>query len=348
MALGRMKPKVFTAEQLNAIKVESATQTTETVIQKSTDPENFPVFDIPVNGKVLVYVPNHTIINEEGVEDLRMDRPLIHMVINGKRFQRVRCIRGLSENVGYSGECPFCDGESDPWSLANEQIKEQCKVRGLDPNDSESEAVKTIKREYYSKRVIKSPDQYYTFPIVVIETDPNDFKKIVMDENGSPKHKTYWYTISKSAYEKKWLKTLEGMEDEPTHPGGECFILNYTYESKSGEYNKRDSARELQVVPKKIKGFADVAEQYDKETEAWDVAKAIETIYDNMYYDEKDMAEEAAKVLASTREKLAIYESALAGTAPATGIQLGDTPVNLPHSEDDGIGGLPMADTDVD
>lgn len=346
MALGKMKPKAFTAEQLEAVKVESTQQTENPVVEKSADPKNFPVFDIPVNSKVLIYVPNHTVIDAEtGIEDLRMDKPLIHTVINGKRYQKIRCIRGLSEDTGYSGVCPLCDGESDPWSLANEQVKEKCRVRGLDPNDSDNESVKAIKRECYTKRVIKAPVQSYTFPIVVIETDPNDFKQILLEEDGTPKHKVMWYTISKSSYEKKWLKALEGMEDEPTHPGGNCFILNYTYESKSGEYNKMDSARELQVVPKKIKGFTEYMEMFDKESEDWDVAKAIETIFDNMYYEEEDIEDEANKILAGTREKLAIYESAALGAPAATGFQLGgQVGGDSTGLEDDSeVGGLPIA-----
>lgn len=345
--LGKMKPKAFTAEQLNAIKVEATNQTVDVVIQKSVDPENFPVFEIPVNAKLLVYVPNHTIVNPEtGEEELRMDKPLIHTVINGKRYQKVRCIRGLSEATGYSGECPLCNGEAEPWSLANEQIKEQCKIRGLDPADSDNESVKSIKREYYSKRVVKSPDQTYTFPIVVIETDPTDIKKIILDEDGKPKHKAYWYSISKSAYEKKWLKTLEGMEDEPSHPGGNFFILNYTYESKSGEYNKRDSARELQVVAKKNKNLNPFMADYDKETEDWDVAKAIETIFDNMYYEEEDIELEADKILASTREKLALYESAVQAPAAITGgFNLKPQATGLPQGieEDDDMSALPVS-----
>ena len=344
--LGKMKPKAFTAEQLDAIKVEATTQTTDFTVQKSADPDNYPVFEIPVNAKVLIYVPNHTVINKEGIEELRMDKPLIHTVINGKRYQKIRCIRGLSEATGYSGECPLCEGTSEPWALANEQIKEQCKIRGLDPNDSTSESVKTVKREYYSKRVIKDPERIYTFPIVVIETDPNDIKKIILDENGVPVHKTYWYSISKTAYEKKWAKTLEGMEDEPTHPGGNFFILNYTYESKSGEYNKRDSARELQVVAKRIKNFEGLAEQYDKETEGWDVAQAIKTIYDNMYYDEADIQAETDKILTSTREKIAIYESSISAPEANGGFNLKpqENGGALPAGEDDDdTSAFPMA-----
>lgn len=338
----KMKPKTFTKEQLEAVKVEAKSQPTDFTVPKSTDPENFPVFDIPVNSKVLVYVPNHTEI-VDGVEELRMDKPLLHTMIDGKRFTKIRCIRGLSKETGYSGNCPLCDSESEPWDLANEQIKEQCRIRGLDPS-ADDESVKSIKREYYSKRVIKSAEPYYTFVIVVIETDPNDIKKIIMDENGVPKHKAFWYTISKSAYEKKWLKTLEGMEDEPSHPGGEFFILNYTYESKSGDWNKRDSAKELQVVPKKLKNVADFAALCDKETEDWDVLKAIETIYENMLFEEEDIKKEADRVLAPTREKLAIYEAAPALPENA-GFQLG-APVTPTNPVDDGVGGLPMADID--
>ena len=337
----KMKPKVFTAEQVNAIREESSNQTPDYSIPKSTDPENFPVFDIPVNGKVLVYVPNHTITNADGVEELRMDKPLFHSVTEGKRFLRLRCIRGLSEASGYSGNCPLCEGEGEPWDLANEQIKEQCKVRGLDVNDSENESVKEVKRGFYSKRVIKAPEQYLTFPIVVIETDPSDIKKIISDENGVPKHKAMWYTISKSAYDKKWAKALEGMEDEPTHPGGECFILNYTYESKSGDYNKRDSARELQVIPKKLKGFADFAKVLDKETEEWDAFKAMSTVIDNQYYEEKDIQEEVDKVLAGTREKLAIYSSV--ATSQEAIPDNGGFNLQKPAEEENVGGELPMA-----
>lgn len=346
--LGKMKPKAFTAEQLNAIKTEAVNQTVETVIHKSADPENYPVFEIPVNAKVLVYVPNHTVIGEGGYEELVMDKPLIHTVINGKRYQKIRCIRGLSSATGYSGDCPLCEGEAEPWSLANEQIKEQCKIRGLDPTDSTNEAVRTVKREYYSKRVIKSPEQVYTFPIVVIETDPNDIKKIIQDENNIPCHKAYWYSISKSAYDKKWAKTLEGMEDEPNHPGGHFFILNYTYESRSGEYNKRDSARELQVIAKRIKGSEEIAQLFDKETENWGVTKAIETVYDNMYFEEADIQVETDKILAPTREKLAIYESAV--SAPAvTGFNLQqEIGAGLPQGVEE-ESALPMIDgTDLD
>ena len=353
----KMKPKAFTAEQLDAIRVESVNQSIQNTNPKSTDEENFPVFDIPVNSKVLIYVPNHTIINAEtGIEELRMDKPYIHTVINGKRYQKIRCIKGLPSSTGYSGNCPLCEGTSEPWDLANEQIKEQCRIRNLDVNDKENEAVKTLKREYYGKRVIKSPEQYYTFPIVVIETNPENYRQIVCDENNMPKHKAYWYTISKSAYDKKWVKTIESIEDGEevlTHPGGRFFTLDYTYDSKSGDYNKRDSARELQVLTKTMKNSEDIAAYFDKLTEDWTVTKSIETIYDNMFFDEEDIEAETEKILASTREKLALYQSASMANTNEGGFNLENvnSPQGLPQGVDgnNDLGSLPVAgETDVD
>lgn len=338
--LKKMKPKTFTEEQLKVIQVESAKQTINQSTPKSADPDNFPVFDIPINTRVLVYVPN-CIVEEDGVEELRMDKPLIHMVMDGKRFGKLRCIRGLSESTGYSGNCPLCDGESEPWTLANLQIKEACKVRGLDINDSLNDSVKELKRNFYSSRVIKSPDQYYTFPIVVIETDPNDIKKIISGEDGKPLYKIYWYQIAKSTYNEKWLSVLEGLEDEPSHPGGHFFVLNYTYESKSGDYNKRDSAKAMKVIPKNIASLNPFKQEWDKAAEEWTPAKSMATVYDNMYYEEADLEEEADRLLVGTREKIAIYESMeTTGVAiqQGTGFNLGAPPQGLDDSTDD----LPM------
>ena len=44
--LRKMKPKAFTAEQLQAIQVEATTQTTNVAAPKSTDPVNYPVFEL--------------------------------------------------------------------------------------------------------------------------------------------------------------------------------------------------------------------------------------------------------------------------------------------------------------
>lgn len=308
----RLQPKKFTEEQLKTLQKAVSEQVIGSAAAKSLDPENYPVFDIPVNQKVLIYVPNHVVMDENGIEELRMDKPYIHSIReSATRFSKVRCIRNL-QALGYSGDCPFCDAIDDGWALANEVIKEKCNAQGLDPEDKTNTAVKNIRSEAFNARTVTAPDQYYTFPIVVIETNPNNLKEIVRDDEGKVKYKAMWYTISKAAYQKKWVKALENMEDEPSHPGGHCFVLDYTYEPKSGEPNKRDSARELVVISKKMKGFEDYAKHFDKITEDWTPAKAIEVVVDNIFADESDMVEEAERIMIPTRDKLALYQNLIA------------------------------------
>ena len=176
----RLQPKKFTEEQLNSLQKAVSVQSVSTVVEKSLDPVHFPVFEVPVNQKVLIYVPNHVVTDENGNEELRMDKPFIHSVKEGtNRFSKIRCIKNLPEATGYSGNCPFCDATDDCWSLANEIIKEKCATQGLDPDDKSNDAVKSIRSAAYNSRAIAAPDQYYTFPIVVIETNPNNFKEIV-------------------------------------------------------------------------------------------------------------------------------------------------------------------------
>jgi hypothetical protein len=337
---------------LKAFQNVISTQTVSSVPEKSLDPEHFPVFEVPVNQKVLIYVPNHTYVDAEGVERLRMDKPYIHSVREGQnRFSRVRCIKNL-QGLGYSGDCPFCDSVDDGWALANEEIKEKCTMQGLDSGDKANETVKAIKSASYNARAVKSPDQYYTFPIVVIETNPNNVKEIIKDEEGKVKYKAMWYTISEAAYKKKWVKALESMEEEPDHPGGQCFCLDYTYETKNGgEPTKMDSARELVVLPKKMKGFEKYAELFDNITEEWTPEKSAETVVDNMFADEEDLKEEANKIMIPTRDKLELYRSLAATNGPALTDSNGGFNMTEANASDSGVEedsiGVPV-ETDLD
>lgn len=346
----RFKPKKFTEEELKSINRDLEVQKLGSVAEKSLDPENFPVFEVPVNQKVLIYVPNHEVIDPDTKKPaLRMDKPYLHSVVEGKRYSRVRCVRGLSEAAGFTGTCPFCDASESSWELANEMIKEKCSSAGLNPEDKENDTVKSIRREMFEQRVVRGTDQFYTFPIVVIETAPNDIKTVLKDEEGRTKYKVMWYSISKASYEKKWLKTLEGMEDDPNHPGGYTFILDYTYSPKSGEPNKRDSAKELQVIYRRLSKFEEYAKYFDSITNDWTEQKARETVVDNIIAEFKDLEEEAAKVIQPTLDKLALHRNlALSGESIGTGDSLGGftfSPVlNSSNLQTDA--GMPALETD--
>lgn len=278
---------------------------------KSTDPVNFPVFEVPVNKKVLIYVPNHTYMDKDGVQQLVMDKPLIHSITDGKRFYSYRCINGLVDEAnGLTGECPLCEGCDEPWTYANKVIEEKCRARGLDPEDTDSNDVKAIRSAAFSDRVLKDAVRYYTFPIVVFETVNDEGRQLLTDENGKIRFKPYWYSISETQYIDKWQKALEGMEDEPTHPGGRFFLLNYTYTPKHGEPNKRDSARALVVSGRNtVKGAEKLKEHLDELTKDWTVEKAIETVINNNLYSTAQLQEVADEVLEKTRTMLALMDS---------------------------------------
>lgn len=306
-----LKPKKLSEEESAALTKALSAQTGMTTKPKSRDNENFPVFEVPVNTKLFVYVPNHEMVDKDGNISLRMDTPYIHSVKENNRYSKVRCVEGLFGRVsGYpEGEqCPFCKAASESWDLAKEIINEKCRLKGLDPENKSDNDVKAIRSACFSDRVVKNADPYVTFPIVVIETDPSDIKKLVRDEDGNLRYKIMWYSISQSAYMDKWIKALENIEEAPEHPGGRCFVLDYTYNVKEGSQpSKMDSARNLSVHPRKSKGFEEYMKFFDKETESWTPEKARETVIDNTIAEYDQLSEACDMVMLSPREKLQFY-----------------------------------------
>ena len=306
----KLQPVVFSQEENEALQSQLGTQTEQRATPKSRDPLNYPVFDIPVNKKVLIYVPNHIVQDENGVDTLRMDKPLIHSITHGKRFLKFRCINGLViDGTDFKGECPLCEAKDEPWDLANLIIEQKCKAQGLDPEDTENKAVKQIRSDAFSDRALKDASRYYTFPIVVFETLNDDGKTFVKDEDGGYKYQVMWYDISENQYNKTWTKALEAMEDEPTHPGGHFFLLNYCYTPKNGQPNKRDSAQNLAVAARNIKGSEAVRKLLDEQTESWTPALAQQMVIDNAIYAPSDLADVADDALENTRNLLALYQA---------------------------------------
>ena len=241
------------------------------------------------------------------------------------------------------------DGTTTATVLAQAIVREGLKnvAAGANPMDLKrgiDKSVKAIKSEYYGNRVIKEAQRKYTFPIVVIET-VNDEGKTPVIEDGKLKYKVMWYTIGEQAYEDKWIAVLEGMEDEPAHPGGHIFILNYQYTPKTGEQNARDAARNLKVIPKNVKGFEKIAPMLDKATEDWTPAKAQQTVIMNQFYEEADLEEVTNTLLQPTRDLLAVYKAKASGLG-AEAIESGFEMKALPEEEENIE--LPTLETDSD
>lgn len=347
----KMKPVSFSAAASASVKKQLGVQEVNRSVPKSNDPINFPVWEIPVNKKALCYVPNHTIVDDQGVEHLRMDIALIHSIEDKGRFYSYRCVNGIEdEEAGLNGECPLCTGSSEPWDLANLKIESRCRQAGLDPEDIDNPQVKNIRSAEFNYRALKDAVRYFTFPIVVFETLNDDGKTFLKDENGNYKYRCYWYNISETQYEDKWRKTLDAMDNEPNHPGGHFFLLNYTYNPKHGEPNKRDSARALQVNARSIKNSEAIRELLDKQTEEWTPEKAWETVISNAFYSVEDLRTLADEVLESTRQLIAVMKAPsslpVAGAIEGgDGFALEKRPTVPENTED---GSIPLGDTDDD
>lgn len=324
--LKRPAPKKLSADAIADITAASSQQTGKRVVERTYD-KDFPVFEVPINDKVLVYVPNHTITSPDGEIMLRADKFAAHNVLDGRFNAKVRCTQGIvNEELGLDGTCPFCEAASEAWELYNHEYRALCKSKCLDPEaDGTYDAVKTEALAIRDKKAIGNTMVYYTFPIVVVECkkkpDGTTSATPATNDAGELIYKVCWYTVSEKYYMERWVKALDGLTDENdediTHPAGRWFILNYTYESKDGKHNKMLSAQALAVTHKAMdEKWADIEASFDKLTEEWTPFKAMEVLVDNCLRSGEEQAEACDAIMKSTREKLAQIK--IATGLPAT------------------------------
>lgn len=347
MPLKRPTKKTFTQEALQTLMQASAEQTGKSVRVRTYD-ENYPVFDIPVNSKLLVYVPNHTVDLPDGSTSLRMDKFAAHSTRAGKggsEYNKIRCTAGLVlEEAGLDGSCPFCNAVNESWDLLNKKLDGIARQKGIDPNaDGAKELLKADFRDLANKKAVDQATVSLTFPVVVIDCIEKDGIKTTnpkLADDGSIQGKVYWYTIGESTYNDKWVKSFDTAPPladgtAPTNPAGMWFILNYTYDSKSGKHDKMGSAKALTVGVKNMgENYKPIEEYFDKLTEEWTPAKAMEVLVDNQLRDMAEQTEACDTVMRFTRDTLASFESvANAGVS---------NPVAAANATLDSFGATPM------
>lgn len=323
--LKRPAPKKLSEAAQEAVTAASAQQTGKTTRIKSYDPD-FPVFDVPVNQKVLVYIPNHTIMGPDGTISLRMDKFAAHPVIDGRSYGDVRCTSGVVvEELGLDGTCPLCNGLNEAWELYNHQYADIARSKGIDPKSAEAqEGLKQDRIDLIQKMVIKQADVWYTFPIVVIDCEERDGVMTVIpkkDAEGKIKGTPMWYSIRERTYQEKWVAGFDSLDTEsgivPNSPAGMWAILNFTYTPKSGNHDKMGSAKALKVTFKAMAGYEQWAQYFDNMTEAWTPAKAQEVVVLDAVRDMNEMTQVADTLLKPVRDKLAMYQLSAGGAAPS-------------------------------
>ena len=330
MAFKRPTPKTLSADEMNNL-VASASQQTGKAVRIKTYDKDYPVFETPINQKVLVYIPNHVVTEPDGTISLRKDKFAAHQVIDGRSYGTIRCTAGLqSETLGLDGTCPLCDASAEVWDLYNREYAEIAAQKGIAVDAPEAkDGLKQVRIDLLSKQVIKPAEVWYTFPIVVIECTEADGKLTTTpkkNEQGQIVGKPMWYSIREKTYIDKWVKAFETAPTEddvaPTHPGGLWAVLNFTYESKDGKHDKMGSARALAVGFKNMSAdYAQWATYFDQLTEDWTPQKAMEVLVDNALRDMNEQKEVADTLLKPVRDKIAMYELSKGGVAPAIGAQ---------------------------
>lgn len=315
--LKKPTPKNLSAEDMVAIVNASRTQSEENRAVKSYDP-NFPAFTIPVNKKILVYVPNFTVTMPDGSTDIRMDRAVYHSVRDGRMYGRVRCSRDvILPSIGLDGSCPFCDAEQESLELFFKLREDIAKKKGIDLKSPEAkELLKEDTKKLHSEKAVSEKSARCTFPIVVVDCDDKLLPKAVRaDGTSGLTGKVYWYSVSEKQYKEVWLKALDSKTDEngvvPTHPAGLWTILNYHYTDNDSEATIMGSANKLKVSylgDKFVNAYAQWAVEFDKLAQEWTPEKAIETLADNQIRDMSEMVEACDSIMKQTRDTLAMYK----------------------------------------
>lgn len=324
--MARPQPRVFSPEEQAKYQEASAKQTEKTRTPLTVDEEKYPMFEIPINDKKLIYVPN--LYHMEYDDELEMDVPVLnwdraayHTIRQRGAFVTYRCPGTIDGIEGFDGTCPFCDTSSENWELYNILYEDAGRKKGIDINSAEAkEGLKDERSDLLKSMAVSTKFISLTFPVFEFEIANEKTFEPATDENGNLKGTLKWYTIKESTYIDKWKKVLDAtFEAGERCAAGRYFLLDYTYQVKNGKPTKMQSALALQVVYKsmvfskdadKTAFYQSQAEYIDGLAQEWTPALAMSTIYNNMVYEPAQLAPIADEVMVPVRDKLAMLQTA--------------------------------------
>lgn len=320
----RPQPRVLTDEDIKKYEEASAKQTGKTKTPATVDADKYPVFDIPVCDKRLVYIPdlfNLEFDEELGMEvkELKVDRGAFHTVRHRGSFSKYRCSGDIAEIEGFDGSCPLCETQSEVWDLYNVQYKDIASKKGIDiDSEAAKDGLKEDRRKLVSEMAVSRKQIFLTFPLYNCELQPGTINPVLDTATHMFKGRLEWYTISEDTYNDKWKATLQAMPVGEQTPCGNWFILDYTYKAENGKPTKMQSASNLKVINRSMltkndeqnKKVHEIEKAIDALAEDWTPALARRVIYANMPYDVQALGMIAEEAMASTRDKLMLYDSA--------------------------------------
>lgn len=329
----RPKPLVINAEMLTALVAEAGEQRIGGSYQKSSDPA-FPYWGHEPAKQYLVYVPKLTTLDADGETVMDIDKPLVHSINFNGSYSKIRCTNGLAlkgpdgeffkDEQGrplFDGTCPICENISSGFDLAKLMVEAEASTLNLNPEDKENEQVKGIRRKYFGGRALTSPDKKLTIPLAVFETiEDEKGRPQIVDENGVPLYKIFWYTISERQYEKTWQSALDNSENGVDLLAGNVFSVQFGKKDANGAPpNARDAVKDLTVVIREnMTGnlrSAGVLDPIDEATKAqgWSKSKAAEVLSDNMFTSVPEITTSLATITEDIAAKIAMMNTPKGG-----------------------------------
>lgn len=309
-----ISPIKFNPEALKSVSRQLSTQDpSASRFARSNDEVNFPVWKTPVEGKYLVYIPNHTTEDAEGNTILRADRPFLHRVIDGSRFGGLyRSPVGIVNlELGLDGSDPLSDAASECFEWYKLKLEEVSKRLGR-PVTNDNEDDRQIRRRLLNSRPVDTAFRRTVFPAVFIKADS---KKLTpeLDADGKLVYQIAWLSMTDSQLDKlEQSMVVTGS----TCPAGRVFIFDYDYDTNKP--NARDAARYLNIIllpDPASQGFTpEHLAKFDEMTEAWDEAKAIEMVKDCALYSVQQLQMLVDQAMAPIRADIAAIQQSLAPT----------------------------------
>lgn len=304
---------------------------------KSTDP-GFPVFGTPVNKDILVYIPLTNAVKTENGVDIKLLNVHTHTYRDGNFTNMLRCISGLEGNVysevlGYDGSCPACEAVKDCWSLYNRKLDAEAKKLGIDPQNDSADVLKGARQRILSEMDMKGSEEFVTFPIVIIPTQEGTIKPTADALKNLQVQYVVW---TKKRYDKNILGALDAMIENPGHAGGLFWVWKFSYDTGGKQANARDSAKNAKYMliqdPKFLEVLNGAKPALEDAAKGFTNDKASEVIVSNQYMYKEDLVEKVNKIMAKTRNLLALSETESLGVAPSVGNELASFGGALPTS----------------
>ena len=322
---------------LSQLNQGAATQEVKKGGYSRTSDPNFPVFGTPINKDILVYIPMTNVIQNENGSELSLLTVHTHTYREGNYTGMMRCISGLEGGIfkdvlGYDGTCPACEAVRDCWSLYNRKLEAEAKKLGIDPQNDTGDVLKSTRRKILDEMDMKGTEEYVTFPIVVIPTVEGTIKPTPDALQNLQPQFVVW---TKKRYEKNILGSLSSLFNNPGHPGGMFWIWKFSYDTDGKPANARDSAKNASYMPitdaQFLAALTPAKTALEAAAAAFTNEKASEVVLSNQYLYKEDIDEKVNKIMAKTRNLLALSETDALGGTPA----LGENPLA-------GFAGLPQ------